>query len=155
MPDSVSVTDLPHVGRRVEFSVGDHLVAVVITHSGDRHLFVRKPDTDAPHLWLDLTDEKARVLAAVLLGVYGRPQESPPSIEVGDLVVREMRISEDSEFLGVTVGELQARQTGLVVIAAEHEKRVDFDPQLHDVIEPGVLIVAGPQVDVESMRLAQ
>lgn len=58
-------------------------------------------------------------------------------------------LSEDSESLGLTVGELQSRQNGLVVIAAEHENQADFDPQLDDVIEAGLLIVAGPRLQVD------
>ena len=152
MPQAVRITNLPGVGRRLEFEVGDHLVAVVITHLGERHLFIQEPQKDEPHLWLNLDDEQARVLAAVLLGVYGSPIEGSSGIEVGDVVVRGMLVPPGSETAGLTVGEFHTQHPGLVVIAAEHENDVDFSPQHEDLIEPGVLVIAGPRKEVDQVR---
>lgn len=154
MRQGVRTTGLPGIGRRLEFEVEDQLVAVVITYRGDRHLFVQDPENDEPHLWLNLNDEQARVLAAALLGVYGSPIESESSIEVGDVEVRGMLIPAKSKFSGLTVGEFQGQHPGLVVIAAEHENAVDFSLQPDDVIEPGVLVIAGPRVEVEQVQQA-
>ncbi|MGH8871253.1 MAG: hypothetical protein ACRDWS_04700 [Acidimicrobiia bacterium] len=40
----------------------------------------------------------------------------------------------------------------LVVIAAEHENEVDFSPQTEDMIEPGVLVIAGSRRKVDQVR---
>jgi K+/H+ antiporter YhaU regulatory subunit KhtT len=127
-------------------------VAVVVTHRGDRHIFVQDPESDEPHFWLELDDKQSRTLAAVLLGVHGPSTEGASGIAFGDLVVRDMVIPAESKFIGLTVDEFQAKHPGLVVIAAEHDNEVDFDPQPDEKIEPGVLIVAGPEVDVEEVR---
>jgi len=67
---------LPGVGRKfiMELQSGDRLV-VVIHYSGKRELqYYRKGEEDEPTAALDLTEEEARELGAILAGVLFHPE---------------------------------------------------------------------------------
>lgn len=66
---------LPGVGRKftIEVQRGDRLV--VVHNSGKRELlFYEKGEADEPSAALDLTDEEARELGAILAGVLFHPE---------------------------------------------------------------------------------
>ena len=72
----VEEVDLPGVGRKftIQTQSGDEIV-IVVHHSGRRQMLYYEDSTgDEPVVALDLTDEEARELGAILSGVLFYPE---------------------------------------------------------------------------------
>lgn len=73
----VNEVDLPGVGRKftVLTDAGDELV-IVVHHSGRRQMLYYEGGEDDPAAALELTDDEARELGAILSGVLFHPEHT-------------------------------------------------------------------------------
>jgi TrkA domain protein len=141
--------ELPGIGRKYEFlaSHGER-IDVVIHHSGRRDLYIFESDDDEAKTCLQLTDDQARRLGAVLGGAYFKPA-LVAEIEtlIGEFVVDWATLGADSPAAGRSISDLQIRrQTGMSVIAVVRDGKAVTSPDPTDPLRPGDrLVVVGPR----------
>jgi TrkA domain protein len=72
MGQGVRVQELPGIGKRYDVSLGHggERLSVVIRRDGTRDLYVFTTHSDDPTAVLELTEEMARKVGAVLAGTY-------------------------------------------------------------------------------------
>ncbi|HEU4741939.1 MAG TPA: TrkA C-terminal domain-containing protein [Meiothermus sp.] len=143
---------LPGVGRKYTISVrsGDRIV-VVVHHSGGRELqYYEKGELEEPVATLDLTDEEARELGAILAGVLFAPEA------VGD--TRTKLAAESLEWVRIEPGSPAVRQqigdfatSGVHTLAVLRGGEALLpNPAPETVLQAGdTLVVAGSREAVE------
>lgn len=148
---SISEFDLPGIGRRYEIIAAEgQRVVLVVHHSGRRDLYVLRRGEDEPACSVELTDDQARRMGAILGGVYFKPAvvEEIESI-IGDFVVDWVTVADDSPLVGHSLGERQVRrQTGMTVIAIVRGKHSIKAPDPGETLRAGDrLVVVGPRAN--------
>jgi TrkA domain protein len=146
---SISEAELPGIGRRYDIVVSKGQTLVLIVHrSGRRDLYVIRKGEDEPRCAIELSDDQARRIGAILGGAYFKP-DLVEEIEdiIGDFVVDWVTVDESSPLVGHSIESLQIRrQTGMSVIAIVRGKSSINAPDPSEVIEVGDrLVVVGPQ----------
>ena len=144
---TVYETEVPGVGRKFEFELGDgSRLVVLLHHDGRRELFVReRPEADSERV-ADLTGEQARQLGAVLSGAYFQPVEfSNASVPLGDAILEWVTVPEDSPVVGETLAASNLRDvTGASVVAVQRGPDTVANPDADTTLEAGdVLVVLG------------
>jgi TrkA domain protein len=145
---SISESELPGIGRRYEIVAAKGIrVVLVVHHSGRRDLYVLKRGQEEPACAVELTDDQARRIGAILGGAYFKPAvvEEIEDI-IGDFVVDWVTVTDDSPMVGHSIGDLQIRRrTGMSVIAIVRGKRSINAPDPSEVMNTGDrLVVVGP-----------
>jgi TrkA domain protein len=146
---SVSESELPGIGRRYETVAANGVrLVLVVHHSGRRDLYVFKRGEDEPRCAVELSDDQARRIGAILGGAYFKPAvvEEIEDI-IGDFVVDWVAIGDDSPAAGRSIEDLQIRrQTGMSVIAIVRGRRSINAPAPSEVLNAGDrLVVVGPR----------
>jgi TrkA domain protein len=117
---SINEEDLPGIGRRYEISaVGGMRVLLVVHHSGRRDLYVLHGSDEEPLCSVELTDDQARRIGAILSGAYFKPAVVEQIEEViGEFVVDWVTVAADSPVVGRSIRDLQVRRrTGMTIIS--------------------------------------
>lgn len=150
---AVHEEELPGIGRKFELlGTKGERIDVVIHHSGRRDVYVFESDDEEADATahVQLSDDQARRLGAVLSGVYFKPTivEEIEKV-IGEFVVDWITLSESSTAAGKTIADLQIRkQTGMSVIAVVRGTEVETSPDPYVPLEPGDrLVVVGPRED--------
>lgn len=149
---SISEEDLPGIGRRYEIiaSRGQRVV-LIIHHSGRRDLYVMERSQGDPACVVELTDDQARRIGAILGGAFFKPAvvEEIERI-VGEFVVDWMTIGEDAAAVGHSIEELQVRsRSGMSVVAIVRGKETITGPDPGEVLAVGDrLVVVGRRDDL-------
>ncbi len=149
----VEETELPGVGRKftVRTSTGDELV-IVVHHSGRRQLLLYEGSGDEPSAALDLTDEEARELGAILSGVLFHPELTGAATT---------RVAEQAiDWVEVPVGPLVGEPLGTVgtegdahVIAISRSGALLPQPLPETRLEAGdTLVLGGPRAGVDALK---
>jgi TrkA domain protein len=146
---SVSESELPGIGRRYEIVAANRVrLVLVVHHSGRRDLFVLRRGEDEPTCAVELSDDQARRIGAILGGAYFKPAvvEEIEDI-IGDFVVDWVTIDDASPVVDRSIEDLQIRrQTGMSVIAIVRGKRSINAPAPSEVLRAGDrLVVVGPR----------
>ncbi|WP_243027643.1 cation:proton antiporter regulatory subunit [Thermus albus] len=148
---------LPGVGRKFTITVqsGDRLV-IVVHHSGKRELqyFEAGEGGDEPAMALDLTDEEARELGAILAGVLFHPEAvGDTQSKLGQKVIEWVKVLPGSKLAGRKVGEL-ALPPGAHLLAVDRPGAPLIpNPPPEVILEVGdTLVVAGSREAVESLK---
>ncbi len=104
----VEEVDLPGVGRKftIQTRSGDEIV-IVVHHSGRRQMLCYESGTgDEPSAVLDLTDEEARELGAILGGVLFYPElTGAASTRMGEQAIEWIEVHSD-ELAGKELADL-------------------------------------------------
>jgi TrkA domain protein len=142
---------LPGIGRSYSLTARDGTrVTVVIHHSGRRDLYVEAPGDHEPHT-VELTDDEARRLGAVLGGAYFKPAvvEELEAV-IGGLLIDWVTLRDDSPGTGRSIAELEIRQrTKLTVVAIQRDDETLVAPEPTEVLRAGDrLVVVGRQEDL-------
>lgn len=146
---SISETELPGIGRRYDIVVskGQTLV-LIVRRSGRRDLYVTRRGEDEPRCAIELSDDQARRIGAILGGAYFKPDlvEEIENI-IGEFVVDWVTVDETSPVVEHSIESLQIRRrTGMSVIAIIRGKTSINAPDPSEVIQVGDrLVVVGPQ----------
>lgn len=146
---SISEAELPGIGRRYDIVVSKGQTLVLVVHrSGRRDLYVTRRGEDEPRCAIELSDDQARRIGAILGGAYFKPDlvEEIENI-IGDFVVDWVTVDEASPVVGHSIESLQIRRrTGMSIIAIVRGKTSINAPDPSEVIEVGDrLVVVGPQ----------
>ncbi len=143
--EQVTQTRLPGVG--VKFSLptshGGRL-AVIQHNDGMREVyFFRRRTDDEPSAVIQLEDDEARQLGAVIGGAYERPKiVEELEMVLGELAIEWVPVPDASPAIGRTLAECGFRaRTGITIIAILREPEPVTGAQPNDVIETGDTLV--------------
>ncbi|HET7518686.1 MAG TPA: TrkA C-terminal domain-containing protein [Actinomycetes bacterium] len=143
------IEDLPGIGRRYEMTGtnGGHII-VIITHSGHRIVHGRNPGVDQASA-VELTDQQARKLGAILGGAFFKPAVVEELEAVfGKLLIDWVTLGPASPGAGKTIGELQIRRrTGVTIVAIVRDNQAITVPEPSETLHAGdrLIIIARHQ----------
>jgi TrkA domain protein len=149
---SISEQDLPGIGRRYDLPLeAGRRLTIIVHHSGRRDLYFFERSAESPAWALELTDDQARRIGAILGGAFFKPAvvEQIESI-VGEFVVDWIALTAGDRAVGKSITELQIRrQTGMSVVAIVRGKKTLTAPDPDEVLEIGDrLVVVGRHNDL-------
>jgi TrkA domain protein len=139
-------TRLPGVGVKYTLMCrgrGQRL-AVILHNDGTREIYVFDRATDEePAAVVELDDDEARQLGAVLGGAYERPKiVEELEMALGELAIEWIPVPKGSPAIGKTLAEAAFRQrTGITIIAILREPEPVAGAQPDDVIQDGDTLV--------------
>ena len=146
MPVDVRETRLPGVGFKYAFHLAHGGRLSVILHmDGQRDIYYyRRGTDDDPTSVLELQDDEARQLGAILGGAYERPKiVEELEMALGELQIEWIPVPDSSPAIGRTLAECGLRaRTGVTVIAILREPEPISGAQPEDVIQKGDTLVA-------------
>lgn len=153
----VRQTRLPGVGVKFGFTTASGSRVTVIQHNdGDREVYVhRRASDDDPAVVLELADDEARQLGALLGGAYERPRiVEELELALGELSIEWTPVPETSPWIGRTLAECAFRaRAGVTVIAILRDPEPISGAQPGDVIQQGdTLVVVGKAGQVRDFR---
>jgi TrkA domain protein len=157
MTVEVKETRLPGVGVKFSFATASGSRVTVIQHNdGAREVYVHRRATDEdPAAVLELHDDEARHLGAVLGGAYERPRiVEDLEMALGELSIEWTPVPSGSPWIGHTLAETAFRaRSGVTVIAILREPEPVSGAQPDDVIQDGdTLVVVGKAGQVRDFR---
>ena len=139
-------TRLPGVGMKYAFPTGNGGRLTVIVHNdGQREIyFYRHAGDDEPTTVIELHDDEARQLGAILGGAYERPRiVEELELALGELQIEWVPVPDTSPAIGRTLAECRFRaRTGVTVIAILREPEPVSGAQPEDVVNRGDTLVA-------------
>jgi TrkA domain protein len=152
----VKTSDLPGIGKSYSVATAEGARIVIVTHhQGNREIYYFKdPDQDEPELSVSFTDEEARQIGTILLGVDYQPvADERMELILKSLRVDWLKVAPESCLAGKTILDSQIRtRTGATVIAIQRGDRLIGSPDIHEVILPGdVLMSVGTREQTKSL----
>jgi TrkA domain protein len=144
VPRELRETRLPGIGVKYSFTTANgHRVAVIQHTDGMRELYVFPHHHDQEPEVVQLEDDEARQLGAILGGAYERPKiVEDLEMVLGELAIEWVRVPDGSPAIGHTLAECGFRQrTGITIIAILREPESIAGAQPNHVIEPGDTLV--------------
>jgi TrkA domain protein len=145
MPIDLSETRLPGIGTKftLRLASGGRL-AIIMHNDGKRELYYfRHSHDEEPLSVVDLDDDEARQLSAVIGGAYERPKiVEDLEMALGELTIEWVPVPDTSPWIGKTLAECGFRaKTGITVIAILREPEPVSGAQPHDVVQQGDTLV--------------
>ena len=146
MPIELRETRLPGVGVKYGFRTAHGGRLSVIQHNdGQREVyFYGRAGDDEPTAVIELHDDEARQLGAILGGAYERPKVVEElEMALGELHIEWIPVPDTSPAIGHTLAECGLRaKTGVTVIAILREPEPVSGAQPEDFIQRGDMLVA-------------
>jgi TrkA domain protein len=146
MPVDLRETRLPGVGVKYAFTTAlGGRVSVIMHNDGQREIyFYRRRDDDEPTAVIELHDDEARQLGAIVGGAYERPKiVEELEMALGELHIEWVPVPDSSPAIGRTLAECGLRaKTGVTVIAILREPEPVSGAQPDDFIQEGDTLVA-------------
>ena len=146
MPVDLRETRLPGVGVKYAFRTAQGgRLSVIMHNDGQREIyFYRRSDDDEPTSVIELHDDEARQLGAIIGGGYERPKiVEELELALGELLIEWVAVPDTSPAIGHTLAECRLRaQTGVTVIAILREPEPVSGAQPDDFIQQGDTLVA-------------
>jgi TrkA domain protein len=139
-------TRLPGVGVKytLRTAQGGRL-AVILHNDGQREIyFYRRSGDDEPTAVIELHDDEARQLGAIIGGAYERPKiVDELEMALGELQIEWVPVPDTSPAIGLTLAECRLRaRTGVTVIAILRDPEPVSGAQPDDVVQKGDTLVA-------------
>jgi TrkA domain protein len=138
-------TRLPGVGFKFSFRTAQGgRLSVILHNDGQREIyFYRRGDDEEPKAVIELHDDEARQLGAILGGAYERPKiVEELEMALGELQIEWIPVPDTSPAIGRTLAECGLRaKTGVTVIAILREPEPVSGAQPDDVIQQGDTLV--------------
>ena len=145
MPVDLRETRLPGVGVKYTLRTAQGGRLAVIQHiDGQREIyFYRREQDDEPTAVIELHDDEARQLGAIIGGAYERPKVVEElEMALGELHIEWIPVPDDSPAIGRTLAECGLRaRTGVTVIAILREPEPVSGAQPEDVVQRGDTLV--------------
>jgi TrkA domain protein len=139
-------TRLPGVGVKYTFRTAQGgRVSVIMHNDGQREIyFYAHLGDDEPTAVIELHDDEARQLGAIIGGAYERPKiVEELELALGELQIEWVPVPQTSPMIGRTLAECRLRaRSGVTVIAILREPEPVSGAQPEDVIERGDTLVA-------------
>jgi TrkA domain protein len=146
MPVDLRETRLPGIGVKYAFRTAQGgRLAVIMHNDGQREIYYyRRADDDEPITVIELHDDEARQLGAVIGGAYERPKiVEELEMALGELHIEWVGVPDSSPAIGKTLAECGLRaRTGVTVIAILREPEPVSGAQPEDYIQKGDTLVA-------------
>ncbi|HLE99086.1 MAG TPA: TrkA C-terminal domain-containing protein [Gaiellaceae bacterium] len=146
MPVDLNETRLPGVGVKYSFRMAQGgRLAVILHNDGTREIYFHRNRRDEePTAVIELHDDEARQLGAVLGGAYERPKiVDELEMALGELHIEWIEVPDTSPAIGKSLAECQLRaRTEVTVIAILREPEPISGAQPGDVIQKGDTLVA-------------
>ncbi|HXF98198.1 MAG TPA: cation:proton antiporter regulatory subunit [Gaiellaceae bacterium] len=146
MPVDLRETRLPGVGVKYAFDTAHGgRVAVILHNDGQREIYwYERGEDDEPAAVIELRDDEARQLGAILGGAYERPKiVEELEMALRDLQIEWIPVPDTSPAIGKSLAECKLRaRTGVTVIAILREPESVSGAQPEDVIQKGDTLVA-------------
>jgi TrkA domain protein len=143
--EHVTQTRLPGVGVKFSLPTSHGGRLTVIQHNdGLREIyFFRRRTDDEPCAVIQLEDDEARQLGAVIGGAYERPKiVEELEMALGELTIEWVPVPEGSPAIDHTLAECGFRaRTGITIIAILREPEPVAGAQPNDVIQAGDTLV--------------
>ena len=145
MPVDVEETRLPGIGSKftLRLDAGGRL-AVILHNDGLREIyFFPHGDDEEPRAVIELDDDEARQLGAVIGGAYERPKiVEELELALGELQIEWVRVPDESPWIGKTLAESGFRaKTGVTIIAILREPEPVSGARPDDMIQRGDTLV--------------
>jgi TrkA domain protein len=145
MPVDLRETRLPGVGAKftLRLDSGERL-AIILHNDGLREIYYFRRGEDEPRAVIELDDDQARQLGAVIGGAYERPKiVEDLEMALGELHIEWVRVPGGSPTVGKTLAELAFRQrAGITIVAILREPEPVVGAQPTDRIQEGDTLVA-------------
>jgi len=145
VPVDLRETRLPGVGVKYAFRTADGARLSVILHNdGQREIYYyAREDDDEPTAVIELHDDEARQLGAIVGGAYERPRiVEELEMALGELHLEWIPVPDTSPAIGLTLADAKLRaRTGVTVIAIMREPEPVSGAQPEDVIQLGDMLV--------------
>jgi TrkA domain protein len=147
MPLDLRETRLPGVGVKysLRLSAGGRL-AIILHNDGKREIyfFTRGDEDGEPSAVIELDDDEARQLGAVIGGAYERPRiVDDLEMALGELQIEWIPVPETSPWIGKTLAEAGFRaKLGVTIIAILRQPEPVTGAQPDDEIHRGDTLVA-------------
>ncbi|MBA3432780.1 MAG: cation:proton antiporter regulatory subunit [Actinobacteria bacterium] len=146
MPVDLRETRLPGVGVKYAFRTAQGgRLSVIMHNDGQREIyFYRRGDDDEPTSVIELHDDEARQLGAIIGGAYERPKiVEELELALGELQIEWIPVPDTSPAIGRTLAECGLRaRTGVTVVAILREPEPVSGAQPGDFIQQGDTLVA-------------
>jgi TrkA domain protein len=146
MPVDLRETRLPGVGVKYAFRTAQGgRISVIMHNDGQREIYYyRRSDDDEPTAVIELHDDEARQLGAIIGGAYERPKiVEELEMALGELQIEWIPVPDTSPAIGRTLADCGLRaRTGVTVIAILREPEPISGAQPEDVIQQGDTLVA-------------
>src|SRR3990172_8868446 len=146
VPVALRESRLPGVGVKYTFRTANGGRLCVILHiDGQREIYYyRRADDDEPTAVIELHDDEARQLGAIIGGAYERPKiVEELEMALGELHIEWIPVPDASPAIGRSLAKCRLRaQTGVTVIAILREPEPVSGAQPEDVIQRGDTLVA-------------
>jgi TrkA domain protein len=120
-------------------------LSVIQHNDGEREIYYyQRADDDEPTAVIELHDDEARQLGAILGGTYERPKiVEELEMALGELHIEWIPVPDTSPAIGRTLADARLRaQTGVTVIAILREPEPVSGAQPEDRIQRGDTLVA-------------
>ena len=118
---------------------------MIMHNDGQREIyFYRRSDDDEPTAVIELHDDEARQLGAIVGGAYERPKiVEELELALGELQIEWIPVPDTSPAIGRSLADCGLRaRTGVTVIAILREPEPISGAQPEDVIQEGDTLVA-------------
>ncbi len=152
----IKTSDLPGIGKRYTFkTAGGEQITVILHHNGHREIYhFSKDEEDDPDFNLTLTDEEARQLGTLLLGVDYQPvADDRVELFLKNIRLEWIKVEPDSCVANKKIIDSQIRsRTGSTIIGIQRGDTMIGSPDVHEVILPGdVLMTIGNRDQTKSL----
>ena len=157
MPVDLRETRLPGVGVKygVRLATGGRL-SLILHNDGKRELYwFRHADDEDPRAVIELDDDEARQVGAVLGGAYERPKiVEDLEMALGELHIEWVAVPDSSPWIGKSLADCGFRaKTGITVIAILREPEPVSGARPDDVIQRGdTLVTVGKAGQYQAFR---
>ncbi|MFN2433232.1 MAG: cation:proton antiporter regulatory subunit [Gemmatimonadota bacterium] len=147
---------LPGIGHKFSLEIRGGAEVVVVVHTtGKREVFRFDPGRDDADAVLELSDEEAHRVGAILAGSYFEPVRADPMLRImAGLHLRWVRVQPASPLVGRTLRQLEIRRrTGASVIAIAREGSHVPNPSPDEAFAAGdTVIVIGREDQVRQFE---
>jgi K+:H+ antiporter subunit KhtT len=145
MATELRETRLPGVGVKYSWATAHGgRIAVILHNEGLREIYYfRHAGDEDPTAVIQLEDDEARQLGAVIAGAYDRPKiVEELEMAFGELAIEWVPVPDGSPAIGKTLAECGFRaRTGITIIAILREPEPVAGAQPGDVIQKGDTLV--------------
>jgi TrkA domain protein len=127
----------------VRLDRGERL-AIILHTAGLREIYYFRRGEDEPRAVIELDDDQARQLGAVIGGAYERPKiVEDLEMALGELHIEWVRVPDASPAIGQSLKDLAFRQrVGITIVAILREPEPVVGAQPTDVIQQGDTLVS-------------
>ncbi|MCS6936507.1 MAG: cation:proton antiporter regulatory subunit [Candidatus Bipolaricaulota bacterium] len=152
----VREAELPGIGMKFSFeSEEGETICVVIHKTGRREIYRFLPGHDTPDSVIELSDQEARELGAILIGTHFQPDvQDTARLVMKELTIEWLKVPADSPLAGKSIQENRVRKlTGATIIAVFGPAKKILNPGPDTLIASGdTVVVIGEESQVRQFQ---